>query len=376
MTNKKIFYKAYPLDRDLTRTWFVQYSIDGGKPQKRYGKLSSLLTLQDRLNEVDRIIEEIKAEYDDSHIPDIPLSEIQSNDISRALWSALERHCIGLRGKTKAGYESKVRIFLAWYRRKNFPTPNTFMGFDFIAHLDSKNTNPTTINNYRANLRTFFEYLVTFKVISENPFSATRKMREHRMSYRYFDEHMQRYIAQIIQVENPQLWLACKLQFYCLLRPDELRTIKIGDFNLKYPFSVRVKGEQSKTVKTQFVRIPDALIADLEFLHDWPNHFYVFGQKGTPGIAPRTMKYFPEQHQKILKRLNIDTKEYKYYSWKHTGAVMFYFKTRDLKALKEQGRWHSLDMVEEYLRKLGVMDISHITTEFPVIGAERGTIIR
>ncbi len=43
---------------------------------------------------------------------------------------------------------------------------------------------------------------------------------------------------------------------------------------------------------------------------------------------------------------------------------------KDIKALKEQGRWHSLDMVNEYLKNLGALDFDSIKADFPVLGGQ------
>ena len=55
------------------------------------------------------------------------------------------------------------------------------------------------------------------------------------------------------------------------------------------------------------------------------------------------------------------------YSWKHTGAVMAVKAGIHIKQLQIQLRHHSLDQVDQYLRDLGVSDLSDLARSFPGI---------
>lgn len=68
----------------------------------------------------------------------------------------------------------------------------------------------------------------------------------------------------------------------------------------------------------------------------------------------------------MLKDLNI-TGRYGFYSWKHTGAVMAVKGGINIKDLQLQLRHHSLDMVNEYLKNLGVTDSERLLNHFPGI---------
>jgi len=49
---------------------------------------------------------------------------------------------------------------------------------------------------------------------------------------------------------------------------------------------------------------------------------------------------------------------------------MYYKATKDIKGLKEQGRWHSLDIVNEYLKNLGALGNEKLSKSFPSIGCD------
>lgn len=51
-TTKKLFQTLlYPVNRSLTRTWFVEYSFDDGTQKKKYASLNKLSTLSEQLIE-------------------------------------------------------------------------------------------------------------------------------------------------------------------------------------------------------------------------------------------------------------------------------------------------------------------------------------
>jgi integrase len=235
----------------------------------------------------------------------------------------------------------------------------------FLQHLRESNLSPTTINAYRNTLKSLYHWA---KIGPENPFKDVHKLREYRKSYRYFSEWQQQELAAVIPAYNKELWMACQFQYYLLLRPNELRLIRCGDFDLDNK-RLMVPGSFSKNSIRMPVIIPDNFMPIAENLRNYPPHFHVFSDKGCPGVRTHGEDYFSEKHQEILKRRKYNLDEYKFYSWKHTGAVMFYLATGDIKALKEQGRWHSLDMVNQYLKNLGVLEIERLRSSYPTIGS-------
>jgi integrase len=364
---KVIAIEIYPKAQDLSSPWFVQYKLDDGKRLKKYGKLSSFHTVEEKLQEAYRIIEAIKAEYGEVKSK----HEVSGHYLVRQIMKNFELRCPYVRKKTRSTYATKVKYFCSWFRENsNSPlVKSSGIGHAFVQHLRDKSLTNKTINSYRNTIKEFWPK------DEENPFKETIKLKEESVSYQYFDEVKQQQLCYEIPKRHPQLWLAVQLQFYLLLRPNELRTIKVGQFNL-VDQKVQVNGADAKNHKTMFIAIPDELMPMLQFLKSYPPYLYVFGQKGKPGLKPWGMKYFSNHHQQILKDLGYNTEVYKFYSWKHTGAVMFYLRTGDLKALQIQGRWHSLDMVDEYLKNLGVMDLEIIQRSFPKIGGNGASVIR
>lgn len=372
MQSSSIKYHLYPKSRDLSAKWFVEYSVNGGPRLKKYGKLNDLPTLEERLKEADRLFALIQQENQGSNIA---LVRADRNKLIKKMSSVVENRCVGKRKKTISGYWSKMAIFTKWYRvhAVQEEIEKEGIGTSFIIHLikeinpkTGKITHPTTINHYKEFLTGIFEAIPELK--GAKLFDGIVKTKKRYKSARYFQIHQQESLRKEIEPNLPQLWLLIQMQFFLLLRPNsEARFVKIEYFNFDEQ-SITIPWEISKNKKTQTIRVPDAFMPYLEFLKQYPPHFYVLGKEGQPSERHWGQNHFYEQHKIVLNKLHYTTRDYKLYSWKHTGAVMYYKATKDIKGLKEQGRWHSLDMVNEYLKNLGVLEMEEVKCNYPVIG--------
>jgi integrase len=112
-------------------------------------------------------------------------------------------------------------------------------------------------------------------------------------------------------------------EFYCALRPGhELREMKIKDIDF-IAGTIRVDRTRAKNRIERIVTMPTQLLQQLRSfykLQENDRELYVFGKGGHPGTVPIGKNKLNYKFNKIRKKLNMP-KEYKFYSWKHTGAV-------------------------------------------------------
>jgi len=91
-------------------------------------------------------------------------------------------------------------------------------------------------------------------------------------------------------------------------------------------------------------------------LADTPNDYFyfLFGKdlKASKYKASTNAAY--SRHVKALTAVGVHGQGYDLYSWKHTGVVNAYKAGMDVKAIQAQGRHHSLEMTDIYLRGLGL----------------------
>lgn len=61
-----------------------------------------------------------------------------------------------------------------------------------------------------------------------------------------------------------------------------------------------------------------------------------------------------------MKAVELKTLNYTLYSWKHTGAIALYNKTKDIKKIMAQMRHASISETDNYLRDLGIIQDSSL----------------
>lgn len=74
---------------------------------------------------------------------------------------------------------------------------------------------------------------------------------------------------------------------------------------------------------------------------------------------------FYAQNLRLIRKIFGFGKGYTLYSWKHTGAIQAVKAGIGVKELQIQLRHHSLDMVNQYLRQMGVWDLGQLQEKFP-----------
>lgn len=282
--------------------------------------------------------------------------------VKSALLDTLEVYKSFYRPKTYSTIESRVRVFLAWLKNRPDTTVTKELANQFILAMLAKKR-PATVLGYRRSLSSLYNK----KNSHYNPFRGTICPEKQSKSLMYFSRAQVEAIKDYAISDDPQLWLAIRLQYYCYIRPGEMRLLLLSDFNLEHGY-IDLRPEVSKNKKSQKVAIPDQFLQELKALpFTWyPGQLYLFSRDEQPGLVPVGKNYFNRRHAAILKALKI-IGHYAFYSWKHTGVVMAYRAGIGIKDLQLQLRHHSLDMVNEYLKNLGVLDSDDLRNRFPTI---------
>lgn len=118
---------------------------------------------------------------------------------------------------------------------------------------------PKTRNNYRTWLSTFGTWLKDRLYIDDNPIDEIHMLKEEEK----FRDPLT--AADLVRLRdytmkyNPPFYLACMMEYYCFIRPDELRYVRIGDISIKDQ-TVYVHPEFAKNRKGQVVALNDNLL--------------------------------------------------------------------------------------------------------------------
>lgn len=342
----------YPKNRDLGKVWFVSYKCPkSGATIKKYGKMAGMATVEMRLAEADRIIRD-----EIGYVAPTLLDT--GGELPGLVEKFFEYRTMGLRSKSVVTYRTMVEAFCSWYRIHWRGEDDDLMGLEFIRHLHGKGVGPTTRNNYRSFLKSLFEKIVEAGKLNANPFKQTQKVKERRKTKEWFRDEQISQLRVAIAGSDPQLWLACRLMFYCFIRPgNEMQHLQIKDIDLAQK-RICIKAEYSKSGESdEYVMVPNQLMSELSDICFYPKHFYLFGHHGVPGPKHLSKQTLFRRHQKILEDYNYP-KGFVFYSWKNTGAIHMLQQGISILHISKLMRHRSLDYTREYFKSLGFQDFN------------------
>jgi integrase len=352
-------YTLKSFSGDCSKRWhFVFYQVfdNGVKRRVRfYGGINRKHTAAGRYSEALALLTKLESGLFPERFEAVAISALLSD--------YFEQKAVYLRPKTRATYATKVNSFIAYCSEKRVDSLQHITKAFCLRWLATVKGSNVTVNSYRNTLLLFFELLRKDKRIESNPFRLIEKRSEEKVSKAPFSLSQIESLKAAMCESAPALWLACRLQYYCFVRPGELRLLKVEDLNIDEGF-IKVPAAISKNKKAQVVSVPLAFLPELAaWVKGLPQNYYIANR----AALPVGRDYFLKQHKKILNRLGFSSK-YSFYSWKHTGAVMAVKAGINLKDLQLQMRHHSLDQLNEYLRGMGIMDSGDLKSRFPGIG--------
>ena len=343
----------YPADRDLSKGWFVKYFHPEKKTyQKEYGNLRNLHTLEERLQEGAALIADITRRLNLMQHPE------SRDQLTMLVQQYYDFKCMGKKNKSVITYRSQVEEFCRWYRcEKGYLHGLEILGQSFLAFLSKKGLSNTTINNYRSNLSSIFRALVKAKKLAMNPFEYTNKQKESRKTLEWFRMEQIDELKQELIARDPQLWLACRMQFYCFIRPcAELMHLRVGDVQIS-DRRIKIRAGVGKSAgRDEYVMIPDCLLDELQELCRYPAHYYLLGVNGMPALKKPSRDGMSRRHNATLRNLNYPS-TYSFYSWKNTGAVHMLKQGISILHISSMMRHKSLDYTKMYFKSLGFADI-------------------
>jgi integrase len=357
---KKIFApKLHDCCGDVSKRWFVYYyaPVFGTSLRKRikvYAGINRIKQKKLRYSYAEILIGRIIKEK-----PGISPALAPSD--KSILLDALKKTSGFINKKTLTTYTGMVTAFLKFLKKKNDHQADKQDAVLFLNQLIQKGKSIRTVKAYRNNLSTIYNKSIELGCAVENPFHKIKLPKSSSKSLMYFTSEQITRIKNHCIENDPELWLAIELQYYCFIRPNELRQLQVKHINIAAGF-IEIDSSISKNKKTQKVMIPNVMMKDLTFIEQLPYNKFIFSKNNH---AP-SRDALSKKHKSVLKTIGLHGR-YGFYSWKHTGVVNAWKAGINIKDLQMQLRHHSLDMVNEYLKNLGVMDAERIKDLFPGI---------
>lgn len=274
-------------------------------------------------------------------------------------------------------YQSKLRIFNEWAEHAGIDSLHiTAITREHIVEfmhymVEHNNISRRTAKKYQQILHGFFEYMIQIHHVDmRNPVHNLPKVGYLTdEAARPIPDEIRRPLLAAIKQKDPQLWLVCLMEYYCAIRPNELRQLRIRDIDLEYG-TIRVPNTISKNRLSEVVNMPRQLqnILIMLCLDRYEKDCYLFGKEGKPGkemLGKNSMRF---RFDKIRNGMGISA-EYKLYSFKHTGGVKLVNAGIDTWELMRHFRHKSIDTTEQYIRRNFAPKSDTIKNHFPDIDA-------
>lgn len=292
------------------------------------------------------------------------VNALESTNIISAIQFALDIKRSNLRPESIRTYSSAGNIFMRWLRENHLAdfSISQFSKKNAMAYMDhcsvKRKVSGITYNNIIQHMRSIFSELVKREYVKTCPFKEVPfKTKLPPKKRRNFTTEEARIVLSELKQREPLLFLAVLLEYCCFLRPNEIRSLRFRDFNLK-DWTVFISFDRSKDWENRYVTIPKAFQKhfDVEFLKQHKLSDFVFGQNFAPHPEIQCTKHDMYRcHKRVLQNLKSrgvlnDITGLQLYSWKDTGITNA-LEQVSIIAVQEQAGHSSPDITIRYRHK-------------------------
>lgn len=240
--------------------------------------------------------------------------------------------------------ECHVRISFAYQFDRGFVV-------DFLDYLImDKDVSATTRNNYRTWLSTVGTWLVERKYVSRNPVEDVHMLREKEKKREPLTRTALTRMREYLYKNNRHFLLACMMEYYTFIRPDEMRHLRIGDVSLIRK-EVTVSAEVSKNRKERTVGLNQKVILLMIELNvfDAPSQYYIFGEGLKPGPEMTYLNHFRMEWRKMRTVLRWPD-SYQFYSLKDSG-IRDLANAQGVVVARDQAGHYDVSVTNRYLKR-------------------------
>ena len=220
-----------------------------------------------------------------------------------------------VRGETSFHhYLSQLNMFKEWLLSENLEKmlPCDFSQSHAMRYMDyvllKKNISNRTWNNYRAFLRSFFNWMIERNYCIKNHFSEMKKKRNEEKKRKPIPIEDRKKIVTYLKEENYSFFIFTLFEFSCLMRPIEIFRMKIENIDIAKQI-IHLSGKQTKNGKSRDVVIPNNVLSELIKYH---NHIHIEQYKNSNYLF--SANYLPGDKMQLSK---VATK-----TWSHVRAAL------------------------------------------------------
>ena len=236
--------------------------------------------------------------------------------------------------------------FLAYIKERNWNNRRLehFSRKHFLEYLNASSKNPSFFNHERARLSSIIGTVLEPHDLP-NPLQRIKKVKLQQAMHKPFnDVHA---VLEDIKAFNENLFLCCLLTYGCLLRPhQEIRQLTWSDFSDDLEF-ISLSGKRNKSGRNRIVPVSPYISKHLRPGRRTDNIF-------TATEKPFNACYFKTLWSRYKKQSKLLEANQTLYSFRHTGAIEVYRKTKDIAVVQQVMGHASMQVTLGYLRNLEV----------------------
>ncbi|MBO5455535.1 MAG: tyrosine-type recombinase/integrase [Muribaculaceae bacterium] len=342
-----------------TKTWYVDFfALDPATGEMRRKKyhLDSIPKKSDRRKRASELMEALLKQLRSGWNPWV---NAEDNRGYILLDHALKKYEASLEKlpklKTRQSYGSKLNVLREYISLQLLPPKyvyqyTTSFITDFLdwLYLD-REVSGRTRNNYRGWCSSLAAYFIEREYISSNPVEKIRAVAEEEKKRQPLTSAMLSQLATYLKAKNPLFYLACMMEYYTMIRPEELSNVRICDISLKEQ-SVFIPASVSKNKRDGKVGLNDdiaRLMIDLGIFSN-DGDCYIFGDKLRTCKKKASGEIFRRQWLKVRKALKWGS-EYQFYSLKDSG-IRDLANAEGIVIARDQARHTDISTTNKYLK--------------------------
>lgn len=215
-----------------------------------------------------------------------------------------------------------------------------------------KEKSARTYNFYLMCMRTFFNFCLSKGFIKESPVKNTKTKSIKEKTRVVLNEKEKAKLA-LLKEENFHFYVFCMTTYYCFIRPNELKKLKVENVNIEKNY-ITIPSSISKNRKTENVTIPNIFIEELkEHIGIASKDLFLFGKKFVPGKQAVTNLFY---HWENVRKKYGFRKEVQFYSLKDTGITDMLNAGVPAIKVRDQARHSDLKITEIYTARNNSVD--------------------
>lgn len=258
-----------------------------------------------------------------------------------------------LRPDTYRTYKSWCSMFLAWCD-KNCKDVYASMVNRLIAvkYMDymytDRKISPRAYNNNVKQGRAFFSWCLQKCYVKANPFEQIKLKREQEKKRILIPENYRQRITDYLQEHDPGFLIVCMLVFGSLIRPKEIRSIRIKDVHPEKHY-IYIPADKAKNHHERCAAINDKVCAMIAgMLKTWhPDSWYLIGKGYRPSAAACPEARMRKDWDKLRDALKLPA-EMQLYSLRDTGINNMLKSGIDPLTVMQHADHHDLSMTTRY----------------------------